>query len=105
MFYNNGFLIFFSIDPPSIDTKPISQAVNESDNLRLFCNATGYPTPQITWFMIADTLVPLTVGTALNVTNMSRTDSGVYKCRASNGIGTDAFASANVTVNSELKLM
>ncbi|PFX16317.1 Hemicentin-2 [Stylophora pistillata] len=87
--------------PPSIDTKPISQAVNESDNLRLFCNATGHPTPQITWFKKTDSLVPLTVGTALNVTNMSRTDSGVYKCRASNGIGTDAFASANVTVNSK----
>ena len=47
----------------------------------------------------------LSVGTILNVMNMNMTDSGVYQCRAINGIGIDAFASANVTVNSELKLM
>ncbi|XP_066024471.1 hemicentin-1 isoform X2 [Pocillopora verrucosa] len=84
---------------PTIDIRPISQAVNKSNNLELFCNATGHPTPQITWYKLADPSELLTVGTVLNVMNMNRTDSGVYQCRASNGIGIDAFASANVTVN------
>ena len=94
-----------SVDSPTIDIRPISQAVNKSNNLELFCNATGHPTPQITWYKLADPSELLTVGTVLNVMNMNRTDSGVYQCRASNGIGIDAFASANVTVNSELKLI
>ncbi|CAH3158834.1 unnamed protein product, partial [Pocillopora meandrina] len=84
---------------PSISIGPISQTVNESDDLELFCNATGRPTPQITWYRVTDPSVQLPNGTALKVKNINRTDSGVYQCRASNGIGTDVCASANVTVN------
>ena len=75
--------------------------MNESDDLELFCIATGHPTPQITWYGIADPSVQLPNGTALKVKNINRTDSGVYQCRASNGIGTGVCASANVTVNCE----
>ena len=75
--------------------------MNESDDLELFCNATGRPTPQITWYRVTDPSVQLPNGTALKVKNIKRTDSGVYQCRASNGIGTDVCASANVTVNCE----
>lgn len=75
--------------------------MNESDDLELFCNATGRPTPQITWYRVTDPSVQLPNGTALKVKNINRTDSGVYQCRASNGIGTDVCASANVTVNCE----
>ena len=81
--------------------RPLSQTVNESDNLELFCNATGHPAPQITWYKLADPLMPLSNDTALKVKNINRTDSGVYRCRASNGIGTGVCASATVTVNCE----
>ena len=81
--------------------RPLSQTVNESDNLELFCNATGRPAPQITWYKVADTLVPLSNGRALKAKNINRTGSGVYRCRASNGIGTGVCASATVTVNCE----
>ena len=90
-----------SVDAPKIDMRPLSQTVNESDNLELFCNATGRPAPQITWYKVADTLVPLSNGRALKVKNINRTGSGVYRCRASNGIGTGVCASATVTVNCE----
>ena len=75
--------------------------MNESDDLELFCNATGRPTPQIKWYRVTDPSVQLPNGTALKVKNINRTDSGVYQCRASNGIGTDVCASVNVTVNCE----
>ena len=75
--------------------------MNESDNLELFCNATGHPTPKIAWYRIADPSVQLPNGTALKLKNINRTDSGVYRCGASNGIGTGVCASANVTVNCE----
>ena len=81
--------------------RPVSQIVNESDNLELFCNATGHPAPQITWYKVAGPLVPLSNGRALKVKNINGTDSGVYQCRASNGIGTGVCASVNVTVNCE----
>ena len=75
--------------------------MNESDNLELFCNATGHPTPKITWYRIVDPSVQLPNGRALKLKNINRTDSGVYRCGASNGIGTGVCASANVTVNCE----
>lgn len=79
--------------------------MNESSDLELFCNATGYPPPQITWSKEADPSVPVSVDEVLNVKSINKTNSGVYQCRASNGIGNDVFASANVTVNCKLKLI
>ncbi|KAL9964707.1 hypothetical protein ACROYT_G028383 [Oculina patagonica] len=86
--------------PPGIKRGPTaSQPVNESGDLELFCNATGNPPPNITWSRAADPSVQLSVDEVLKVRNISKTDSGVYQCRASNGIGSVVLASVNVTVN------
>lgn len=87
--------IFF---PPSIDKGPTNETVNESSDLELFCNATGNPPPNITWSKVAVPPVQFSFDEVLTVTNINKTDSGVYQCRASNGIGSDAFASSVVTV-------
>jgi len=36
---------------------------------------------------------------ALILNNVNKSDTGVYQCRASNGIGSDAMVSSVVTVN------
>jgi len=90
--------------PPSIYKGPSNKTVNESSDLALFCNATGTPPPKITWSKVAVPPVQLSFDEALTVNNINKTDSGVYQCRASNGIGSDVFASSFVTVRCKLKL-
>ena len=77
--------------------------MNESSDLDLSCNATGNPSPNITWSKAADPSVNLASDEVLKLKNVSKNDSGVYQCVASNGIGRDALASWIVTVNCELK--
>ena len=95
---------FLFLDPPSIISGPINQTVNETRDLRLSCNATGNPQPLITWSKgLVRIGVPL-VDDALIVNNVNKSDSGVYQCSASNGIGRDAKASSTVTVNCKLQV-
>ena len=93
------------LDPPEIKRGPVSQTVNDSGYLELFCNATGNPPPNITWSKVEDPAVQLPSDKLLKLKNVSKTDSGVYQCRASNGIGSDAISSANVTVNCKLEVI
>lgn len=85
--------------PPSIHGGPSKKTVNESSNLELSCNATGNPSPNMTWFIVADPSVTLASGEVLQVKNVSKNDSGVYQCMASNGFGRDALFSWIVAVN------
>lgn len=90
------------LDPPSIVSGPINQTVNETRDLRLSCNATGNLQPLITWSKgLVRIGVPSADGVVI-VTNVNKSDSGVYQCSASNGIGRDAKASSTVTVNCKL---
>lgn len=100
---NDGNMLYFFVVPPSIDKGPTNKTVNESSDLELFCNATGNPPPNITWSKVAVPPVQLSFDEVLTVKNTNKTDSGVYQCRASNGIGSDAFASSVVTVRCKLK--
>lgn len=100
---NDGTMLYFFVVPPSIDKGPTNKTVNESSDLELFCNATGNPPPNITWSKVAVPPVQLSFDEVLTVKNTNKTDSGVYQCRASNGIGSDAFASSVVTVRCKLK--
>lgn len=55
--------------------------------LSLRCNATGVPTPQITWSKDG---IPLDVKGSLYILNsLSAFDSGLYQCVASNIDGVD----------------
>lgn len=96
-------MFYFFVVPPSIDKGPSNKTLNESSDLELFCNATGNPLPNITWSKVAVPSVQLLAYEVLTVKNINRTVSGVYQCKASNGIGSDAFATSVVTVRCELK--
>eukprot|EP00057_Strongylocentrotus_purpuratus_P012048 XP_011666522.1 PREDICTED: MAM domain-containing glycosylphosphatidylinositol anchor protein 1-like [Strongylocentrotus purpuratus] len=81
---------FWSIDEPD------RIFVNETDNITLRCNASGRPAPFFTWVkMIPNQPEPeeLSAGTedtkhgVFMITNVSRTQSGDYRCQATNRIG------------------
>jgi len=92
------------IDPPSITIHEKSETVVEGDNITLTCNVTGKPYPAIAWTKLGDFKVlsntPLV--TIMNVTRPGTPDNMIqYQCTASNGVGTPATATANITVYCE----
>ena len=94
-------------DLPSFLRAPSNQTLKETEDLRLVCIATGNPQPVITW----SKLRPIPTGRmndsvdgVLIVKNVNKTNSGVYQCRASNGIGNDTIALSTVTVNCKLQM-
>ena len=87
------------VDPATIVRGPLNQTVNETTDLHLFCNATGNPQPLITWFKGLIRLGLPSFDGLLIVRNISKSDAGIYKCIAINGIGYEADATSTVTVN------
>ena len=98
MFY---FVLF--LDTPEITTHPKSRVIIEGSDIVLTCNATGNPTPLISWtidgFVISssgDPRINFEAGNKiLNIRNVSRADEGEYRCVASNYLG-DACSNATL---------
>jgi len=95
--FSKLFLAF--VDPPSIVSRHVNKTVNETQDLRLVCDATGNPQPHISWTKGPDRTPIKSVDGALILNNVNKSDTGVYQCRASNGIGSDAMVSSHLTVN------
>ena len=76
--------------------------------MTLSCNATGNPVPAISWTkdgspISSNSRISLSVDSKyLTITNVSRTDSGEYRCTAKNNIGNDT--SSGATLNIQCKL-
>ena len=92
-------LTFVSRDP----------AVCEDSNVTLSCNATGKPTPNITWTRVTvngtTDSVPLrtVVGGAFPISNIPRSSNGsTYRCTATNGVGDPVNRTVTVTVRCKL---
>ena len=84
-------------DHPKILSAPSPQQVVEGNGAILFCNATGYPEPNVTWKKQGNEIVLSTLE-ILNLTSLMREDNGaVYTCIVQNYLGT-VKASAMVTV-------
>jgi len=77
--------------------------------MALSCNASGNPVPEISW-----TINGYPVNTSYNprisfsddkkqltITNVSRTDSGEYRCVARNRVGSDTSTASVVDVQCE----
>ena len=67
--------------------------------MSFYCNATGNPTPKITWIKDGRTVVE---GDTLSFVT-DRNQSGEYWCLANNGLNSTVNASANLDVQCEYK--
>ena len=86
--------------PPTI--KPIlDKTVNETYNLTLPCVATGVPLPFVSWVKVSSG--QRTNGSLLQLTNISRSQAGEYRCEASNECG-NALETVNITVPCKLQV-
>lgn len=80
--------------PPSLITTPLDQRVIEGAKATFHCNATGNPTPQITWKKDGEVVAE---GESLSF-ETNKNHSGKYLCIAENGLNSTASASANLDV-------
>lgn len=76
---------------------PVNQTINEMDTATFHCNATGNPTPKITWLKDGQTVA---TGDTLSF-EANRTHSGKYVCSAENGLEKAIGASAYLNVQCE----
>ena len=77
------------------------KTVQEGSYLQLFCEASGNPTPNITWTKALENSNGSEVlhhGLTWNFTTINRTASGNYNCTANNGIGNPPWHVINVNV-------
>ncbi len=89
---------------------PVTLTKTEGDDLTLSCNATGNPEPTVLWTRNGSPIN--TTGNSrvnfssnkkqLAITNVSRTDSGKYRCVASNKLGNDTSSAATLDVQCKL---
>ncbi|XP_052789829.1 hemicentin-1-like isoform X1 [Mya arenaria] len=89
--------------PPVMTVRPVSQGVVVNQSVYLHCNASGVPSPVIKWSIDGRGDILSTIHTqvfmnhSLVVRDVAVSDSGVYRCTASNPHG-QAQAVATVTV-------
>ena len=69
--------------------------VNETKPVVLSCDASGFPEPSFTWTKDGQ---EVSQSEQLNIQKSNRSDTGMYVCTASNGVGQDKTAQAYVTV-------
>ena len=77
---------------------PANQSVLEGGNLTLYCNATGNPTPNITWTKGSSSTV-VHQGQTYSIVNIQRQAAGDYKCTAWNGVGAQKTVLATVMIH------
>ena len=99
-----NFFLFFSTDQPEIITHPKNVTIEERLLMTLFCNATGNPPPTISWTKDGSPLTK-TQGIiftgdneTLSIANITRSESGNYRCVTRNSLGNDTSNAAKVDV-------
>ena len=79
--------------PSSIQTIQ-NKTVTEGGSVTLSCNASGTPTPMVSWIKADGQRVN---GSELVLTNINRNETGEYRCEASNECG-NASETATIAV-------
>ena len=84
------YLVLFTVPAELFNNVSGDQSVPESSDLQLYCGASGNPAPNITWvkaFNNGSKSQPLYRNPTWNISNIKRTDAGIYRCKANNGVG------------------
>lgn len=72
--------------------------INEGGNVTLYCNTSGMPSPFVSWVKDGQRLIN---ESKLELTNISRSQAGEYRCEASNECG-HASETTNIDVKCKL---
>ena len=74
--------------------------------MTLTCNASGIPSPAVTWRLVGSPVV-LSQNAAFTIVNVTRPGTPMeellYQCTATNGIGNAANDNATITVHCKLQ--
>lgn len=106
-FYNTEFAVVLSTDQPEFTAHSQNVTKPEGDNVSLSCNATGNPVPTISWLIngspMNTTFNNSRMGFSgnqkhLTISNLRRTDSGKYRCKAINSLGNATYDVATLDV-------
>lgn len=74
--------------PPTITNRSNAiRDVEEGDNVKLLCEASGDPTPSIEWWNNGVLLQSRNTTTELHLQNIERREGGSYVCTAKNRAG------------------
>ncbi|XP_044166803.1 myosin light chain kinase, smooth muscle-like [Acropora millepora] len=90
-----------SIAAPTVAVSPAKMTVNESKTASFQCSVSGNPKPVSTWSKLegkSEKILSATTDGKLILSNAAGSDSGVYKCSASNILG-QAQARVRLVVN------
>ncbi|XP_044166821.1 collagen alpha-1(XVII) chain-like [Acropora millepora] len=93
-----------SIAAPTVAVSPAKMTVNESKTASFQCSVSGNPKPVSTWSKLegkSEKILSATTDGKLILPNAAGSDSGVYKCSASNILG-QAHALVRLAINSKL---
>ena len=86
-------------DQPKITAQPQNNTATEGENVTLSCNASGNPTPSISWTKDGSAVNSPRISLSsdnkqLTITNVNRYDRGDYRCVANNSIGAAVTSNA-----------
>ena len=105
LFYKNVFCrpkalfcLILTTEPLEIVAPPQNRTVEEGSNCTMFCNANSSLPVKIVWEKAGKEGNFLSYGSVFSMTNVSRSDTGIYRCIAKNGIALPATATALLNV-------
>ena len=88
--------LFLSVEA-QVQALHCPSSVTEGSNVNLQCNATGNPSPNITWIW-QDTGIVLGSNDHLIMLDVHRRHTGIYQCHAWNGIGNSSISTCYLDV-------
>lgn len=97
-------LVVLSVSP-TVTVYPISTTVVKGNSITLYCNASGKPSPTVTWARVAvqNQVLSHRESLTVNVGKPESPDNIIrYQCTASNGVGHPVLDIADVNVHCKL---